>query len=244
MFILAQTTTTVHQWAVHPTFWPTRADFVMWCQNMDPVTGAVLIMGGLVFLFSGFKSHRLLIGLTGAVVGAYVGAGISLKYSLPLMAGIPTGALILGVVSFYMTAWAAGGLGAICGALLGASIWSMCNLDPRFAWSGALTGAVALGLLCFIIFRMSVIVFTSMQGSAMFLLGTLGLAYHYAFIRPAIDHALGSGPFVLPAVILGLMMTGVVYQYMKGPGGGGGKKSGGSAKPAESKPEKKEKSKD
>src|SRR5690606_29242359 len=109
-------------------------------------------------------------------------------------------------------------IGAICGAMLGASLWQMANLDPRFAWSGALTGAVALGLLCFIVFRISVILFTSLQGAVMLVLGVLGLAYQYSFARPTIESSVNQWPYFLPALVFGLMAIGLTYQFVKGPG--------------------------
>lgn len=227
---------TAHEYMVKPDYWPSAHDFLTWCQNMDPITGAMLILGGTLFLFSGFKMHRFLVGLTGAVLGAYIGAGICMRGGWPLYIGIPIGALILGLVAWYITAWAAAGIGAICGALLGAAIWGMADLDPQYAWSGALTGAVTLGLLCFITFRISVMLFTSLQGAVMLVLGVLGLAYQYSFARPTLEGSVNHWPYLLPCLVFGLMVTGLIYQYMKGPGGSGktaaAGASSGSKKPA------------
>ena len=233
---------TVHEFLIMPNYWPSLSDFVIWCENMDHITFAVLILGGYLFLFSGFKMHRLLIGLTGGVAGAYTGAGICMRSGLPVYVGIIVGAAVLGVAAWYLTAWAAAAVGAICGALLGASLWKMFNLDPQFVWSGALTGAVALGLLCFIIFRISVMLFTSLQGAVMLVLGVLGLAYQYPFVRPTLESSIRHWPFILPALILGLMAIGLGFQYFKGPGGGGsGKPAAATASGGERKPAKRDK---
>lgn len=232
---------TCHEWLINPSVgWPTQDNFRTWCQNMDSVTGAVLVVAGFIFLFHGFKNHRMLIALTGATLGAYLGGGVALKMGMPIWMGLAVGLMFLGVFSYFFTSWAAAAVGAVCGAMLGASIWLMLpRLDPAYAWSGAMTGAVALGLLCFLIFRMSVIVFTSMQGAVMLPLGVLGMAYDYQSLRDILDRSFSSLPYVLPATIIGLAILGCGYQYMRAPAGGaggGGGKSSGSKGASESKP--------
>ena len=219
---------TCHEWLIDPSVgWPTQENFRLWCQNMDSITGAVLVVAGYIFLFHGFRKHRMLIGLTGAVLGAYLGGGMAMKAGMPLWIGLMAGILLVGILSYFFTSWAAAAVGAVCGAMLGASIWLMLpKLDPAYAWSGALTGAVALGLLCFLIFRMSVIAFTSLQGAVMLPLGILGMLYDYQSLQPGLDHMLGSRPYMVSAIIIGLALVGCGYQYMLAPGGGGGKPSG------------------
>lgn len=226
---------TCHEWLINPSVgWPNQENYRTWCQNMDSVTGAVLVVAGYIFLFHGFKYHRMLIGLTGATLGAYLFGGVALKMGLPIWIGLLLGVMLIGAISYYYTSSAAAGLGAVCGAMLGASVWMMFpNLDPRYAWSGALTGAVTLGLLCFLIFRMSMIVFTSMQGAVMLPLGVLGMAYDYKALQKSLDGSFHSLPYILPAIIIGLMVVGCGYQYMKAPGGGGGGGKSSDPKPKE-----------
>lgn len=233
--ILAETQT-VHGYMQNPTSIPNRNEVHNWCQHMDSLTAALLIVGGLVFLLSGYKLHRILLALTGAVLGAYIGGRLGGQYGLQ-WPGLAIGLLLLGLAAWYVTAWSAAVLGALVGALLGAAVWNMTGQNPAFAWSGALTGAVTLGLLSFIIFRISVILFTSFQGAVMLVLGILGMAYTYEALRPSLDRSLGSSPYILPGSIVGFMLAGLLYQYMKGPAGGGGS-SGSSAKaPAAAKKE-------
>jgi hypothetical protein len=136
-----------------------------------------------------------------------------------LWLGLVVGAIICGVLGWYLTAFLASAIGAGCGALVGASVWNMCGLRPDFAWSGALTGAVTFGLLSFIIFRLSVIMFTCLQGSTMLVLGSLGMAYKYPSIVKPLDEVLYGKPQVIPIVLVGLAMTGMLFQYIKGPAG-------------------------
>ena len=229
--LLAESSATLHQWLSHPTSWPTMVELRTWCQNMDAGTAALLILAGMVVLFAGYKMHRLLVALTFAVAGGYLGAGL-MAHTGMFWIGMAAGAIIVGVVGWFFTAWSAAALGAVCGALLGAAVWKMANLDPAYAWSGALTGAVALGLLSFIIFRISVILFTAMQGSVMLVLGMLGMAYRYDALRPRLNDSLSATPMILPGMVLVLMLMGLGYQYLKSPAGKGGASSGGGKAPA------------
>src|SRR5512145_74658 len=74
--LLAETRT-VHDWLSKPTYLPGHADVEVWCHNMDAGTAAVFILVGVLLLFFGYTLHRLMIALTAAVVGAYLGGGLA-----------------------------------------------------------------------------------------------------------------------------------------------------------------------
>ena len=226
-FILAAQTKTLHDWLSQPNYLPTYADVMRWCHNMDPGSAALLIVLGIVFLLFGFTIYRALIALTAAILGAYLGFGLTAKMPNMSLIGLTVGAVVCGVVAWVWTNWIAAAVGAIIGGLLGSAIWQMAGLNPAFAWSGALTGAVFLGLLCFVLFRISVITYTSLQGAVMLAFGGLGMAYKYDAAGKFADERMRAWPMLLPVTVLVLMLCGIGYQYMKAPAGGGGGRSGG-----------------
>ena len=229
VFVLAQHSKTVHDWLAQPNYLPTHADVMTWCRGMDPGSAALLIVLGIVFLLFGFTIYRALIALTAAILGAYLGFGLTAKMPNMSLIGLAVVAVVCGVVAWVWTNWIAAAVGAIIGGLLGSAIWQMAGLNPAFAWSGALTGAVFLGLLCFVLFRISVITYTSLQGAVMLAFGGLGMAYKYDAAGKFADERMRAWPMLLPATVLVLMLCGIGYQYMKAPaGGGGGKSSSGS----------------
>ena len=236
--ILAATTSNVHEYLVSPSYLPRLGDLRNWVQNMDPVAACVLILGGFLYLFKGFKMHRVLLAVTAAIIGGYLGAGLGQRYGL-FWAAIVSGVVLMGIASWYFTAFAASIQSAIIGALLGASIWETANLEPQYAWAGALIGAVTLGLLSFIIFRASVIVFSTVQGAVMFVVGIMGMAYYYTALRPAIGNIMGRWPYAWSATIVALILCGLAYQYMTTSGGKSGASAGATgADKAAAKPEK------
>ena len=230
VFILAQHTETVHDWLSQPNYLPNYTDVLTWCRGMDPGSAALLVILGIVFLLFGFTIYRALIALTAAILGAYLGFGLTAKMPNMSLIGVTVGAVVCGVVAWVWTNWIAAAIGAIIGGLLGSAIWQMAGINPAFTWSGALTGAVLLGLLCFILFRISVIIYTSLQGAVMLAFGGLGMAYKYDVAGKFADERMRAWPMLLPVTVLVLMLCGIGYQYMKAPAGGGGGRSGGSGK--------------
>jgi hypothetical protein len=101
-------------------------------------------------------------------------------------------------------------------------------LQPDLCWAGALTGLILFGLLSFILFRGSVMMYTSLQGSVMLVFGILGLIYKYQSIAPTVTDKMTLKPFLLPLTIFVPALLGVVYQQTQfagaEAGGGGGKK--------------------
>ena len=86
--------------------------------------------------------------------------------------------------------WAVAVMGGLFGAVLGASVWRLFNLDPHFAWAGAATGMVGFGLLSFILFRGSVTMYMSLQGAAMLIFGILAMLDKYEQIAPKLTHTM------------------------------------------------------
>ena len=102
-------------------------------------------------------------------------------------------------------------------ACVTASIWRTAGLDPSLAWAGALSGLIAFGMLAFIVFRGSVIMYMSLQGSVMLLFGILGLVFKYQDIAPQIVHKIALKPFLLPLSILIPALLGLIYQQTQNP---------------------------
>ena len=103
-------------------------------------------------------------------------------------------------------------MGGVFGALLGASLWRAVGLEPYLSWAGAMTGLVLFGLLSFILFRGSVMMYMSLQGSVMLIFGILGLIYKYQDIAPKVTENMTLKPFLLPVAIFIPAVLGLIYQ--------------------------------
>ena len=91
-----------------------------------------------------------------------------------------------------------------------------------------MTGLVGFGLISFIIFRGSIIMYTSFEGALLVITGALGLAFKYQDLGGKVAASLSTQPMMLPAVVLLASFAGLVFQQLKsapaGAGGDGDKK--------------------
>ena len=213
----AAVSTTGHPagWVNFPTQWPGQLDLLVWFHEMGSAVALLLVLLGLVYLLFGFYLFKPLVLLNAAFVGAMVGVLISGKTGGPLPSGI-LGGFIAAAVTYPMMKWAVALMGGLFGALLGLTLWRTFGLETGFAWTGGCMGLIACGLLCFIVFRGSVMAYTSLQGSVMLVFGILSLAYKYQGFAPKLAKGLEVKPFVLPMCIFIATILGLIYQQNSG----------------------------
>lgn len=213
----------VPDWLQLPDHWPAQTDMLSWCQHMGPGMAALLILLGVIFLLFGFKLFKGLVMLNAAAVGAAIGFVVGQRtemgFALMVLFGFMAAAL-----AWPMMKWAVAIMGGLFGAAFGASVWNTVGLDPAFAWSGALTGIVLFGLLSFILFRGSVTLYMSLQGSVMLVFGILGMVFKYQEIAPRVTQAMTIKPFLLPMAIFIPAIIGILFQQSSGPSPAPGKK--------------------
>jgi hypothetical protein len=194
-----------------PHHWPVQTDILTICQQMGPGLAALLLMLGIVYLLFGFNIYKALIMLNAAVLGASIGSTIGENIHAEIPMAI-VGAFVAAAATWPLMKWAVAIMGGLFGALLGATLWRICALDLAFTWAGALIGLMSLGLMAFIIFRGSIMMYTSLQGAVMLICGLLGLVYKYQDLAPHITENMVLKPFLLPMAIFIPAVIGLVYQ--------------------------------
>lgn len=194
-----------------PTRWPGQGDLIQWWQTMGPGAAALLVLGGIVYLLFGYWAFKWLVTLNAAFAGAYVGAMVGQRGGNSV-AGACVGGFLLAAIAWPMMKYAVALMGGVFGAALGASLWRTAGLEPHLAWAGALTGLIGFGLISFIVFRASVMMYTSLQGSVMLIFGILGLIYKYREIGPQVTEHMTLKPFMLPIAIFIPALLGIIFQ--------------------------------
>jgi len=154
----------------------------------------VVICFGLIGLVIGMTVTGQIIGLNNQLAGGLIGMGILAVLSVPLMK------------------WAVSLLGALAGAIMAAAIWYACNLPEQFIWAGALTGFVAGGMISFIIFKVAIMLFTSLGGSVLIAAGAMALLYLYSPTATQIEDLVFNKKWFLSVVIVVPTIIGVILQ--------------------------------
>src|SRR5688572_18564947 len=154
------------------THFPHQGDLLTWCREMGPGTAILLGLLGIIYLMYGWSLYRWLIMLNAAAIGAYIGAIIGVKNQAVVVGGI-MGGVVAAAIAYPLLKWAVAVIGGVVGAFVGAGLWKIAGQDPGYAWAGAMTGLVAFGMLSFIVFRGSLMLYTSAQGALMLLVGLL-----------------------------------------------------------------------
>jgi hypothetical protein len=105
--------------------------------------------------------------------------------------------------------------GGLVGFVIGMVIWAYCEQPLGMAWAGGLIGLTILGMLSFIWFKTTVILFTSVQGAAMFVFGACALIMHYAPWQKQVSASLDSRPILIPLIISTVTVLALFWQHAK-----------------------------
>jgi hypothetical protein len=212
MLLATVRTPTFETWLMSPQGLPQQADLLHWAQNMSPGVATALVIGGGAFLVFGYYLFRWFMVMNALIVGGFIGFMIGERAGSPLVGGL-VGSVLSAAVAWPFMKYAVALMGGIFGALMGVSLWRTTGLEAHLSWAGALSGLVGFGLLSFIVFRLSVMTFMSLQGSVMLIFGVLGLIYKYQSVAPQVDVNMVSKPFLLPLAIFVPAVLGILYQH-------------------------------
>ena len=190
-------------------------------QAMSVVWAVVFLTAGLVCLLSGYRFYRTVVVVLafaiGGLAGYYLGKKIDAAY---VVAGCL--AVLLAVGVFPLMKYAVAIMGGLVGAFMGANSWSAIALmlqtdnKPNPAvdnyWIGALLGLLVCGMLAFILFNLSVVVFTSVSGSTVAVLGALALLLQFQPWRQSISEGISTNAMIVPILVLVPAVIGFILQ--------------------------------
>lgn len=182
-----------------------------------PIVGAVVLtVVGIACIFQGYRWHTYIVVVLALLLGFGVGRLISEDLGRSVVVAIALGVLLAAIAKpllKYTVALFAG----IAGAGIGATLWSFLNPEQSdLAWAGGGMGFVCLALLSFMFFRIVVILFTSVGGGAMAVLGSVGLLLHIDSIQQMVRAQVMLHPAVLPLLVATAAVVGIVYQQRGG----------------------------
>ena len=83
-----------------------------------------------------------------------------------------------------------------------------------YAWVAAVGGAIVLGLVAVLVFRTGVMIATALQGSAMIICGLISMLFKFDSISEGLYDKLSEHPPVLPLIIVGVGLAGMIGQFV------------------------------
>jgi hypothetical protein len=193
---------------------------IIWEQitSLSWLQALIAVSFGAVYLFYGWRIFKVIavvcFGMLGLFAGMKIGAMVNSPNSV-LWGGI-IGLAGLAILSIPLMKWAVSILGAVAGGVITSGIWYAVGLPEQFIWAGAIIGIIAGGMISFIVFKISVMLFTSLGGAALIIVGVLALLYRYElhesekadFVRSLVFNY----DWFLPVVLIFATFVGMLIQ--------------------------------
>ena len=188
----------------------------MWehISTLDVVEALTFISFGVVCLFYGWRIFKILVTICFSLLGLLIGIWANERLidgNVIWLAMICI--LFFALLSIPLMRWGVTLLGSVSGGILTAGATLALGLhEQSLLMAGALTGLVAGGMISFIVFKIAVILFTSLGGSALVVVGFLAVLHRHA--DPVKLESLASNcRWFLPAMVMVPMTIGIVLQY-------------------------------
>jgi len=170
---------------------------------------------GAVYLLYGWRIFKVLAVVSFAMLGLFGGIKIGETLGSTLWGGI-VGLVLLGAVSIPLMRWAVSVLGAVAGGIITSGIWYACELPEQYIWAGTVIGIIAGGMISFIVFKISVMLFTSLGGGILIVIAMLSLLQQYeqnlADPTNYVSSLVNDHQWFLPVALMLITAVGMIVQ--------------------------------
>ena len=188
-------------------------------QNMSLVTAIIFLVVGLLCLFNGYRYYKFATVVLALLIGAFAGYALGQHIGAQWIVAGCTGALFA-TLCFPLMKYAVATLGGLCGAYVGANAWSALaqvwtepgSTAAENYWIGALLGLILFGMLAFVLFKLSIIFFTSISGSTIAVLGVVALLLQVPVFQEDVASGLVAHAAIIPLLVLVPAVIGLILQ--------------------------------
>lgn len=191
-------------------------DFI-WNQiaTLNWLHAVLAVSFGVVYLLYGWRIFKILAVIAFGLLGLFIGMKLGQRAGNQMWGGV-IGLVTLVALSIPLMKWAICILGAVAGGMMTGSLWYACGLEQRYILAGVIIGMVAGGMISFIVFKAAVMLFTSLGGSAIMMVGVLSLLNSYEKISTPptanIENWAFSNTWFLPVALLAPTVIGIIVQ--------------------------------
>lgn len=198
------------------TFGTAPIDFV-WEQitSLSWLQAVLGVSFGAVYVLYGWRIFKILVVICFGLIGMFLGIKAGARFDAEPIGGT-IGLLLLAIISVPLMRYGVSILGAVAGGILGAGIWYAVELPENYILAGAVTGMVAGGMIGFIVFKIAVMLFTSVGGGAIIVISLLALFHQYELLQEPpgdkVRELLYQNNWFLPVLLLVPTIIGVAVQ--------------------------------
>jgi len=191
-------------------------------QALSIVWAVVFLIIGTLCLFNGYKFYKVATIIMALLMGMFSGYFLGQKIQAPYIVAGCLG-LLLAFGVFPLMKYAVAGMGGIVGAFIGSNLWAglahalnetteSANAAADAYWVGALLGLLICGMLAFILFELAIILFTSVSGSTVAVLGALALLLSFEPWQDSVARGLTANQMVIPLLVAVPAVVGLILQ--------------------------------
>jgi MFS family permease len=180
--------------------------------NVHIVWASVLVVVGALCIINGYRWHKWVIVICAFLAGLGLGHVLSAQMGQSRIVMAVIG-LLCAVIATPLLRYVVAIFGGLTGAFIGANAWTAFSDAPDSHLAGAAMGFIAVGMAAFLMYRLVIVLFTSIGGGAMAVLGTLTLMLHVPTWETSIRTSLEANDMLLPLLVTVAAVTGLVLQH-------------------------------
>jgi len=187
---------------------------VIWGQitSLGLIEAVTFIAFGTVCLFYGWRVFKILVTICFGLLGLFIAVWAN-KYIEGEVIWVALASVALfAVMSIPLMRYGVSALGAAAGGILTGGGWLAAGLPEGYIWAGALVGIIAGAMISFIVFKIAVMLFTSLGGSGLMVTGILAVIYQYMGAAKRLESFVFDHKWFLPAMLLVPMVVGMILQ--------------------------------
>jgi len=177
---------------------------------------SVFIFLGAVAVLNGYRWHKTVILVLASLAGVVVGLMLGPRIGVTGVVAATALAILFSVLSLPMMRYTVAVFAGLIGAFVGANCWTAFGGPDAQHHFGAVIGLIALGLLAFVTFRVVIIAFTAIGGSALLTMGVLAALLKLPGWQQGLAGALERNPLIVPLIAAVTAADGFVLQHTGG----------------------------
>lgn len=190
-------------------------------QQLSIVWAVVFIVVGMICLLSGGKHYKSVSVALAFFIGLFVGYWLDKRIGTPYVVAGSLG-ILLAVAAYPAMKYTVAVFGGLVGAFVGANMWvglahalnkgAGAQMPADAYWVGAVIGLIICGMLAFSVFQFSCVLFTSVTGATIAMLGLFCLLLSFEPWQAGVASGLTANQVVVPLLVFVPALIGLILQ--------------------------------